>query len=169
VSPRGLGSIAASIAVGILVSKLDPRKIVATGFALLAFSTIWLGRLTVDISPTTLFWPITLGGFGISMVFVPLSSVSLGTIPKAEVGNASGIFNFLRNIGGSVGISAANTIAQRHLQSHRNENSHWLSGANWVVQRELHSLTMRMQMHAGPRRATLRAFSTLQEALNSQS
>jgi DHA2 family multidrug resistance protein len=169
VSPRGLGSIVAAIGVGILVSKLDPRIIVATGFTMIACSTIWLGRLTLGISPTTLFWPITLGGFGMSMVFIPLSSVALGTIPKAEVGNASGIYNFLRNIGGSVGISAANTIAQRHLQTHRNESSHWLSGASWILQRELHSLTMRMQMHAGPRRATLRAFSILQDALNSQS
>ncbi len=169
VSPRGLGSIAASIGVGVLVSKLDPRKIVAVGFTVLALSTLWLGRLTVEISPTALFWPITLGGFGISMVFIPLSSVSLGTISKAEVGNASGIFNFVRNIGGSVGISAANTIAQRHLQTHRNESSHWLSGASWILQREVHSLTMRMQMHAGPKRATLRAFALLQDALNSQS
>jgi DHA2 family multidrug resistance protein len=159
----------ASIGVGVLVSKLDPRKIVAVGFTVLALSTLWLGRLTVEISPTALFWPITLGGFGISMVFIPLSSVSLGTISKAEVGNASGIFNFVRNIGGSVGISAANTIAQRHLQTHRNESSHWLSGASWILQREVHSLTMRMQMHAGPKRATLRAFALLQDALNSQS
>jgi DHA2 family multidrug resistance protein len=89
------------------------------------------------ISPTTLFWPIVVGGLAISMVFVPLSNVALGTIPKEEVGNASGIFNFLRNIGGSVGISAANTIAQRHMQTHRNENVHWLSGSNWLFRREL--------------------------------
>jgi DHA2 family multidrug resistance protein len=164
-----LHSIVAAISVGILVSKLDPRMIVATGFTMLACSTIWLGRLTVEISPTTLFWPITLGEFGMSMVFIPLSNVALGTIPKTEVGNASGIYNFVRNIGGSVGISAANTIAQRHLQTHRNENSHWLSSASWILQRELHSLTMRMQMHVGARRATLRALSMLQTALNSQS
>jgi MFS transporter, DHA2 family, multidrug resistance protein len=60
------------------------------------------------------------------------SNVALGTIPKAEVGDASGIFNFLRNIGGSVGISAANTIAQRQMQAHRNENVHCLSGSNWL-------------------------------------
>lgn len=95
VSPRGLGSIASSIGVGILVSKMDPRKIVAAGFAVLGASGLWLSFLTVDISPTTLFWPTTVSGFGLAMIFVPLSKVALGTLSRAETGNASGIFNFL--------------------------------------------------------------------------
>ena len=168
VSPRGLGSIVAAIGVGVLSTKLDPRRIVATGFAILAFSTMWLSFLTLDISPITLFWPIAIGGLAISMVFVPLSNVALGTIPKAQVGNASGIFNFLRNIGGSVGISAANTIAQRHMQTHRNENVHWLSGSNWIFRRELNMLTTQMRMHAGPKQALLRAYALIQKGLDSQ-
>ena len=166
VSPRGLGSIVAAVAVGALSTKVDPRKMVALGFAVLAGSTLWLGFLTLQISPTTLFWPITIGGLGISMVFVPLSSVALGTIPKAQVGNASGIFNFLRNVGGSVGISAANTIAQRHLQTHRNDNVHWLSGASWLLRRQLQNLEMQMQLHAGPKMAMLRAMSLTNTSLN---
>jgi DHA2 family multidrug resistance protein len=169
VSPRGLGSIVASIGVGVLVSKMDPRSIVSAGFGILALSTLWLGFLTLDISPTTLFWPITISGLAMTMVFVPLSNVALGTIPKDQVGNASGIFNFLRNVGGSVGISAANTIAQRHLQTHRNDSVHWLSGASWVFRRQLNELTMQMRLHAGPRRAMLRAFSLTQTSLDNQS
>ena len=69
VSPRGLGSVVAAVAVGALSTKIDPRKMVALGFAILAGSTLWLGALTLQISPTTLFWPITIGGLGISMVF----------------------------------------------------------------------------------------------------
>jgi DHA2 family multidrug resistance protein len=168
VSPRGLGSIVAAVLAGVLASRLDPRKIVAVGFGVLTFSTMWMSSLTLDIAPTTLFWPIVLGGLGMSLVFVPLSGVALGTIRKDQVGNASGIFNFLRNIGGSCGISAANTIAMRHLQTHRNENAHWLSGASWMLQRQLHLLTQRMQLHAGPRRAMLRAFSITQTTLDHQ-
>jgi DHA2 family multidrug resistance protein len=169
VSPRGLGSVVAAIGVGALIAKLDPRKIIAVGFAVLCFSALWMGSLTLDISPTTLFWPIVISGLGMSMVFVPLANVALGTISKEGVGNASAIFNFLRNIGGSVGISAANTIAQRHLQSHRNESVHSLSGASWILHRELAALTMRMQIHAGPRIASLRAYSLIQSGLNAQS
>ncbi len=168
VSPRGLGSIVSSIAVGVLVSKMDPRWIVAAGFAVLGFSGYWLSLLTLDISPTSLFWPITVSGLGLAMIFVPLSQVALGTLSKAETGNASGIFNFLRNVGGSIGISAANTIALRHLQSHRNDNVHWYTGASWLLRRQINQLTALMQLHAGPRRAMLRAYSMTDTALNSQ-
>lgn len=70
VSPRGLGSIVSSIAVGVLISKLDARWIVAGGFLTLGVSGLWLGSLTLDISPTSLFWPITVSGLGLAMIFV---------------------------------------------------------------------------------------------------
>ena len=169
VAPRGLGSIAASIIVGIAIAKLDPRKVVAVGFAVLGLSSLWMGSLTLDISPTSLFWPIVVSGFAISMIFIPLSSLALGTIKKNQVGNASGIFNFVRNIGGSVGISVANTIAQRHLQTHRNDNVHWLSGASWLLRRQLQLLTEQMKTHAGPVKAALRALAITQKGLDAQS
>jgi DHA2 family multidrug resistance protein len=168
VSPRGLGSIVSSIAVGVLVSKLDARWIVAAGFLVLGISGLWLGSLTLDISPTSLFWPITVSGLGLAMIFVPLSKVALGTMSKKGLGNASGIFNFLRNVGGSIGISAANTIAERHLQSHRNDVVHWLSGGSWLFRKQLSILTKEMAMHAGPNVARLRAFSLTNSSVNAQ-
>jgi DHA2 family multidrug resistance protein len=168
VSPRGLGSIVSSISVGILISKLDPRWIVAAGFLVLGGSGLWLGSVTLDIAPTSLFWPITVSGLGLAMIFVPLSKVALGTMNKKQMGNASGIFNFMRNVGGSVGISVANTIAQRHLQSHRNDEVHWLTGASWILRRELTLLIQRMSLHAGPHVSMLRAFSLTNQGLNAQ-
>ena len=50
-------------------------------------------------------WPSVLTGVGLAMIFVPLAAVAMGTLPQAEIGNASGIFNLMRNVGGSVGIS----------------------------------------------------------------
>ncbi len=168
VSPRGLGSVVASILVSVMASKIDPRRIVAFGFGVFSFATMWTSFLTLDISPTTLFWPIVISGAAMSLVFVPLSNVALGTMPQEQVGNASGIFNFVRNVGGSVGISAANTIAQRHAQTHRSENVHWLSGASWLMRRQLQALTTQMHLHAGPKRAALRALFLTQNGLESQ-
>ena len=168
VSPRGLGSVAASLLVGAAVSKFDPRWITAAGFLVLGASGLWLANLTLDISPTTLFWPILVSGIGLAMIFVPLSKVALGTVGKKGTGNASGIFNFLRNVGGSIGISAANTIAQRHLQSHRNDEVQWFSGASWLLRKQLRFLTEMMAQHAGPRRALLRAFAITNTTLNGQ-
>ena len=135
---------------------------------MLGVSGLWLGSLALDISPLTLFWPITVSGIGLAMIFVPLSKVALGTTGKEELGNASGIFNFLRNVGGSIGISMANTVAQRHLQTHRNDTVHWLSGASWILHKQLALLAQRMSLHAGPRISILRAYSLTNEALNAQ-
>lgn len=168
VSPRGIGSIVAAIAVSVFASKLDTRKIVAFGFGVFTFSAMWTSFLTLQISPWSLFWPIAVSGAAMSMTFVPLSNVALGTLSQDQVGNASGIFNFLRNIGGSAGISAANTIAQRHLQTHRNDMVHWLSGASWLMRRQIQMLTMQMHLHAGPKVAMLRAFSLTETALDNQ-
>ncbi len=137
---------------------------------MLGFSALWIGSLTLDISPTTEFWPITVSGIGIAMIFVPLNKVALGTIGKKGTGNASGIFNFLRNIGGSIGISVANTVAQRHLQSHRNEFVRHFSGASWLVRRQLSTLEGRLAQHAGRsgHTAALRALSITNSSLNAQ-
>ncbi len=168
VSPRGLGSILSSVAVGVLVSKMDPRKIVAAGFAVLGLSGLWMANLTLDISPNSLFWPITVSGLALAMIFVPLSKVALGTLKPTETGNASGIFNFLRNIGGSIGISAANTISQRHMQSHRSETVHWLSGASYLLRRQLSNLTHSMSLHVGPHKAMQRAYAITNMSFNNQ-
>jgi DHA2 family multidrug resistance protein len=168
VSPRGLGSIVAAIAVSVMAAKVDPRRIVALGFSVFAVAALWTSLLTLQISPTSLFWPITISGAAMSMTFVPLSNVSLGTVPQAQVSNASGLFNFVRNVGGSVGISAANTIAQRHLQTHRSDMIHWLSGASWLLHKQLEMLTMQMHLHTGPKVSMLRAMFLIQSALNKQ-
>ncbi len=55
------------------------------------------------------------------MVFVPLSTTAVGTLSNQQIGNASGLYNLLRNIGGSVGISVVNTVIARHQQIRRNE------------------------------------------------
>lgn len=169
VSPRGLGAMVSAIVVGAVIAKTDPRWWVALGFALLGVSGMWLAGLTLDISPWSLFWPIIVSGAAISLCFVPLGQLALGTLPKAEVQNGSGIFNFLRNVGGSVGISWMNTIAQRHLQSYRFSLLHSFTAANPLFQREINAYTRMMALHVGPRLALLRAYALVDRGLNMQS
>jgi DHA2 family multidrug resistance protein len=102
------------------------------------------------------------------LVFIALSGVAFGTLKKAQIGGASGLFNLLRNIGGSIGIAAANTIATRHLQTHRGELVRSLTGSNLNFHREVTQLTMRMQLHAGPGFASRQAFSLVQADLDQQ-
>jgi len=168
VSPRGLGSIVGALIAGRLVAKLDARKMVALGFVTIAVASLWTSELTLDISPTSLFWPIVITGFAFPLIFVPLSGIALGTLPQKEMANASGMYNLLRNLGGSIGIAAANTISQRHLQTHRNEMTHWFSGGSLALQQRLAHLTMLMRAHAGPAKALLRSMALAQTVLNKQ-
>ena len=55
------------------------------------------------------------------MVFVPLATISMGTLKNEQIGNASGLFNLMRNVGGGIGISMVNTLVARHQQIHRAE------------------------------------------------
>ena len=121
VSPRGLGAIVAMPVIGILTSKIDNRLMIAFGFALFGICSLWFGQVYLGIGPWTLVWAIILSGFGSGCVFVPLSTTTMAGLKNEEIGNASGLYNLLRNIGGSVGISIVNTIVSRHAQMHRAE------------------------------------------------
>ena len=80
-----------------------------------------MGRLTFKSHSGPSVWAIILSGFGTGCIFVPLSAVAFANLPNEQVGNASGLYNLFRNIGGSVGISIVNTIVARHSQLHQNE------------------------------------------------
>lgn len=121
VSPRGLGAIVAMPVIGILTSKIDNRWMIAFGFGLFAICSLWFGEVYLGIGPWTLIWAIILSGFGSGCVFVPLSTTTMAGLKNEEIGNASGLYNLLRNIGGSIGISIVNTIIARHSQTHRSE------------------------------------------------
>jgi len=170
VSPRGIGAILAMPIIGILTTRLDNRFLIAAGFGLFAACSFWWGQLTLDISQWSLLWPIVLSGFGSGMVFVPLSTVTMGTLLQRQIGNASGLYNLLRNVGGSVGISIVNTIVARHAQLHRNDISHSLGGTNPILQNRLDSFThvLTTTNAEGPVRATLGAWRLIEQTLDTQ-
>ncbi len=117
--PRGLAALVAMPLAGRLVGKIQGRYLVAGGFLLFGAASILLGQITLDISPWVLFWPLFISGFAIAFQFVPLNTLALGSLKQEEIGNASGIFNLMRNVGGSVGISLVTTLAQRSAQAHQ--------------------------------------------------
>ncbi len=121
VAPRGVGAIVGMPVIGFLSNKVDPRYLLTFGFGLFGITTLYFGNITLDISPTTLLMPILLTGFALSFVFVPISTAAYGTLKQEQVGNASGVFNLMRNVGGSIGISVAQTLITRRSAVHQNE------------------------------------------------
>ena len=118
-SPRGLGALVMMPIAGMLVARIDNRVLISIGFLLYAFSSFTLGYVNLDISPSFITWPNVLQGLGVGLIFVPLTTLAMGTLNNEQIGNASGIYNLCRNLGGSIGISLVTTLLDRGSQSHQ--------------------------------------------------
>jgi MFS transporter, DHA2 family, multidrug resistance protein len=168
VAPRGIGAIFAMPLVGILMTKIDSRRLIMIGFAGVAVCNLWLGHATLYIGQWTLFWAITLSGFFLGFVFVPLATVAMGTLAERQISNASGIYNLFRNLGGSVGISAVETIVARHEQSHRDQLVHNFTRQNPLFEGALNHIRGELTLHAGTVDALHRALKVLERSLQRQ-
>jgi DHA2 family multidrug resistance protein len=105
--------------VGILVRYIDGRLLMAFGFALLGASTWMLGNISLEIGMSSVILPNVLNGFAMGFIFDPLTTMTLSRLRKQDIGNGAGIYNLMRNIGGSVGIATAMTMLVRGSQIHQ--------------------------------------------------
>jgi len=150
VAPRGVGSIIASPLIGVLGSRIDQRKLLCAGFLGLGVCCLFFSAINLDIGPYTLLIPIMLTGFALTFVFTPTSTLMMATIPRQEMGNATGLGNMLRNIGGSIGISMATTALIRRAALHQNELGAHLGGSNIVLQEKSKLISGYLGHHIGP-------------------
>jgi DHA2 family multidrug resistance protein len=119
-APRGLGSFLTMPLVGIMTTKVDVRKLLALGMFGGGGTLIWLSFLNLNTGYWDIFWPQFLQGISLSLLFVPLTTVTMDSIPRDQMGNATSLFNLMRNLGGSVGIAAAATMSSRGQQMFTN-------------------------------------------------
>ena len=170
VSPRGIGAICAMPIIGLLTAKLDNRLLIAFGFCLFAITSLWFSEVNLAIGQWSFLWAIVLSGFGSGCVFVPLSTTTMAFLRNEDIGNASGLYNLLRNIGGSIGISVVNTIVARHEQMHRNELGASLSQGRVEVQGAVAGIQHYLGAQgASAATATKQAYGLLNSTLNAQS
>ncbi len=119
-SPRGVGSLATTPLAGYLTSKTDPRRLLVFGLVLGSLTMFALSGLNLNAGYRDILWPQVLQGIALSFLFIPLMTLSMAAIPKEKLGNATSIFNLMRNIGGSVGIAIMTTFLARRSQMHQN-------------------------------------------------
>jgi len=118
--PRGLGSFLFMPVVGWLMTKVEARKLLATGLVLASTSLFLLSRLNLNAGYWDIFWPQLLQGTSMGLLFVPLTTITNGPIPKEQMGNATSLFNLMRNMGASIGIASVTTMVARSSQRHFN-------------------------------------------------
>jgi len=105
---------------GRLISIVDPRLIIGIGALVSGFGMLLASHLSNEAAFWQVAVPRILLGMGLSWVWVSLNAVSLAAVPVEKMGQASGIFNLMRNLGGSFGIAALTTILTRGAQVHQN-------------------------------------------------
>jgi DHA2 family multidrug resistance protein len=149
VSPRGFGSILSMLIVGRLVGRVDGRWLIMFGFSVLAYSTYMLSGLNLDIAMSNVVWPNIVSGCAMGFIFVPLTTMAMGTLPNEQLGNASGVYNLMRNTGGSIGIAAMTTMLARGAQTHQAAISSHLTPYDPAFQQRLQQLTSALGLRGG--------------------
>ena len=138
--PRGMASFIAMPFIGYLTSKVDPRKLLGIGFVAGAIAMFQLSRLTLVVGFWDFWWPLVVQGASLGLVFVPLTTATNDPVPLDRMGNATSIFNLMRNIGASIGISIVETVQYRKQQMHTNILGAHVDAANPVTQRAFQGL-----------------------------
>jgi len=169
VSTRGEGAMLAMPLVGFLTGRVDFRKLIGTGFLILAVSLWMISDLTLEISIWDIAIPSILTGVGLSMMFVPLATVAMGTLAQKDIGNATGVFNLMRNIGGSVGIAFLVTFLTRHAQTNQAILITHLTPWSQAYQYRFHEIRNYFEIHVGAGEAGRQARRFIYNELLTQS
>src|SRR5712671_2997592 len=149
VSPRGFGAVTSMLIVGRLINRVRGRYLVMFGFTVLAYSIYLFSKINLEISISSIVWPNIISGFAMGFVFVPLTTMALGTLSNEQMGNASGVFNLMRNSGGSIGIATVTTLLARGAQAHQAAMVSHLTPYDPAFQQRVQALTGTLSTQAG--------------------
>ena len=117
-APGGIGNICSLFASGI-VTRVDQRLMLAFGCLLNAVSLYMMTSLTLGMDYWALALPRFIQGFAVGFIFVPLSTLTLATIRRDKLVNATAVYGMLRNVGGSIGIAVVTTLLAQRSQYHQ--------------------------------------------------
>jgi DHA2 family multidrug resistance protein len=168
VFPRGIGSMIGLPVIGYISNKIDNRYLLSAGFAIFGLCSIAFADVNLGISPLTLLVPILITGFALSFVFVPIASMATSTLKNEQIGNATGIFNLLRNIGGSIGISMAETALVRRTSFHQSQIAASAPQSGYWFQQQTSALTGYLSHQLGRGAASSAALGMLYRRLEQQ-
>jgi DHA2 family multidrug resistance protein len=149
VGPRGLGSMLGLPVIGVISHKYDNRYVLSAGFVAFGICTLFFSLVNLEISPTTLLVPIVVTGFALSFVFVPIASMATSSLSNERMGNATCIFNLLRNIGGSIGIATAQTFLIRRTNFHETQLAADLPRSGYQLQQQMSAASGYLGQHLG--------------------
>jgi len=146
-SPRGIGSLATTPLAGYLTGKTDPRRLLAFGLVLGSLTMFDLSGLNLNAGYLDILWPQVFQGVALSFLFIPLMALSMSRISKEKMGNATSLFNLMRNIGGSCGIAIMTTFLARRTQMHQNRLVANITAGDLKTQETLQQMQAWFHLH----------------------
>jgi len=127
-SPGGVATLFTMPFVGRAIVRHNPKYLLALGVLICAFSTRQMAGFSLGADFESLMWPRIYLGIGMGCLFIPLTTLTLSSIPKQQMGNATSIYNLLRNLGGSFGVAFSTTMFARRAQFHQSRLTEHLTG-----------------------------------------
>lgn len=115
-APRGVGTMIAMMIVGRIISRIDPRYLIAFGLTLTSFSLWEMAAFDMNISSWDIVRTGLVQGFGLGFVFVPLSTLTFATLEPHYRNEGTALFSLVRNLGSSIGISVVVSQLARNTQ-----------------------------------------------------
>jgi DHA2 family multidrug resistance protein len=167
-SPRGAGAFVAAIVAGRLLGLVGARLLIFAGFLLMTLSLYLFGFIDLQVSMAALIVPIVIAGLSITFIFVPLSVVSTGGLAPEHTGTATGVYNLMRNLGGSLGISLMQTFVTRESQKTQEILVTHTNALNPVFEHSLAAAEHVLAPHGGMVDAGHQAIGVLYELVQQQ-
>jgi DHA2 family multidrug resistance protein len=168
-SPGGIALALLMPIAGILGSKFDPRKVISVGFLLTSASLFWMMRITPDIDFTHMVLMRIFGVVGIPLIFIPISTLSYVGMRQSDNNQVSGISNFVRNVGGAIGVSFLVSFLTRQRQISRVDMVSHLHQGNFFFDRYMSALRESAIMNGSSvAEASHRSLAQLQQIVDAQ-
>jgi DHA2 family multidrug resistance protein len=167
-SPRGIAAFVATWCVGRIVGKVRARWMLCFGFVTLATSSFMLANINLEISKMNVIWPSIINGIAISFIFVPLTTTTMSQLGQAQLGNASGLYNLMRNLGGSIGIAFVTTMLARGAQAHQALMVGHLTPTDPAFVQRFTVAKKVLSQHTDPVTATRQAYDAVYSLLDQQ-
>jgi DHA2 family multidrug resistance protein len=137
----GIAMFLTAPVAGRLMTRVDPRLMLAAGFAGFAVGTWMASAVTRDWDFWELLVPQILRGVSLMICMIPITNMSLGTLEPARLRGASGLFNLTRNLGGAVGLAIINTVINHRQDFHYERLAEHVTWSNPAAMETLNSLS----------------------------
>ena len=167
-SPGGFAIILILPIVGRLVTRVDGRYLAAIGLLITGLALYHMTDLYLGVSFRTLIWWRVFQAAGMGFIFVPVNTISYTDMKPEQSNQISAMVNLMRNIGGSIGISAVTTIIARRQQVHQNYLAQHIYQNNPLLQQMLSGLTNRIGLQNGPAQALTQSYRVLYQTVQRQ-